>query len=120
MYEMEGALPGCAMRCPPVTRQTPRRAPPAGTEYPREVPVSPAPPASRGYPRTVPVSNGESISTAFPVVAQESAGIHFEFFSLHMISTEHRQLSAHCVGYPPAYAQLIHKLPSVSKRVLIQ
>jgi hypothetical protein len=27
----------------------------------------------------VPVSNGESISTAFAMVAQEPAGIHFEF-----------------------------------------
>ena len=67
----------------------------------------------------VPVSNGESISTAFPVVAQESAGIHFEFFPVHMISTEHQQLSAHCGGYPPVYAQPIHRLPSVIQRILI-
>ena len=40
MYEMEGALPGYATPSPPVARQTPRHAPPAGTGYPREVPVS--------------------------------------------------------------------------------
>ena len=38
----------------------------------------------------VPVSNGESISTASAMVAQESAGIHFEFFPLSNIV--HRML----------------------------
>ena len=67
----------------------------------------------------VPVSNGGSISTAFPTVAQESTGIHFEFFPVHTISTERPQLSACYDGYPPAYAQLIHRLPNVIHRVLI-
>ena len=66
----------------------------------------------------VPVSNGESISTAFRTVAQESAGIHFEFFSLHKMSTERQWLSARYGGYPLAYAQLIHRLPAVIQRVL--
>jgi hypothetical protein len=34
----------------------------------------------------VPVSNGECISTACASVAQEPAGIHFEFFSIHMFA----------------------------------
>jgi hypothetical protein len=61
----------------------------------------------------VPVSNGESISTAFPAVAQESAAIHFEFFYIHMMSTARWRLSAPDRGYPPAYAQLIHRLRNV-------
>ena len=40
MYEMEGASSGIAALGWPVTRPTRRRAPPAGTGYPREVPVS--------------------------------------------------------------------------------
>jgi len=61
----------------------------------------------------VPVSNGESISTAFLAVAQESGAIHLKFFPVHTISTELPQLSASYSGYPPAYTQLIHKLPNV-------
>ena len=68
----------------------------------------------------VPVSNGESISTAFPAVAQESAAIHFEFFFIHTISTEHLRLSARDCSYPPAYAQFIHRLLNVSKRALAE
>jgi len=80
----------------------------------------PALPASRGHPQVVPVSNGENISTAFLAVTQESAAIHFEFFPVHTISTEPKRLSAGCSGYPPTYAQLIHKLLNVIQRVLAQ
>src|SRR5690349_11950805 len=119
MYEMEGASPGCVAPGSPVAWQTRRYAPPAGTGNPRDVPVFPVLPASRSRPQAVPVSNGESISTAFPAVAQESTGIRFKFFGVHMISTEYRRLSACYSGYPPAYAQLIHRLPSVIYRTLI-
>ena len=40
MYEMEGALPGNVALGSPVARQTRRHAPPAGPEFPRDVPVS--------------------------------------------------------------------------------
>ena len=40
MYEMEGASSGHATQDSPVARLTRRRAPPAGTGYPHEVPVS--------------------------------------------------------------------------------
>ena len=40
MYEMEGASPGYVTPSPPVARQPRRHVPPAGTEHPREVPVS--------------------------------------------------------------------------------
>jgi len=40
MYEMEGASSGFATPGWPVTRLPRRRAPPAGTGYPRKVPVS--------------------------------------------------------------------------------
>jgi hypothetical protein len=52
MYEMEGARPGLATLDRPVTRLTWRHAPPAGTEYPHEVPVSrplPRPEAAPGW-----------------------------------------------------------------------
>src|SRR6478672_7715251 len=118
MYEMEGASPGCVAPGSPVAWQTRHYAPPAGTGNPRDVPVSRYIPRPGVAPQTVPVSNGESISTAFPAVAQESAGIHFRFFAIHMISTEHRRLSARYDGYPPAHPQLIHRLLNVIYRTL--
>ena len=77
MYEMEGAPPGHATLCWPVTRLARHRAPPADAGYPREVPVSRLLPRPGGCPRAVPVSNGESISTAFPAIAQGFSAIHF-------------------------------------------
>ena len=120
MYEMEGALPGSVRSGKPVARLTRHHAPPAGTGNPRDVPVSRYFPRPGVTPRRFPFPNGESISTAFPAVAQESSGIHFKFFGIHMISTEHRRLSACYDGYPPAYAQLIHRLPNVIHRILIR
>ena len=119
MYEMEGASPGHVAPGSPVAWQTRHYAPPAGTGNPRDVPVSRYFPRPGVTPGRFPLSNGESISTAFPAVAQESAGIHFKFFGVHMISTEYRRLSARYGGYPPAYTQLIHRLLSVIHRTLI-
>jgi len=118
MYEMEGALPGCVTLGhrlpgrPGVARHPPVPSTHAKCQFPSL-------PASRSRPRMVPVSNGENISTAFRTVMQESAAIHFEFFPVHTISTERSQLSSCYGGYPPAYAQLIHKLLNVIQRVLI-
>ena len=75
----------------------------------------PAIPASLGCPRMVPVSNGECISTACASVAQEPAGIHFEFFSIHMfahrilavIRTLQRLSTALCTNHP--------QLPAVTR-----
>ena len=39
------------------------------------------------------------------------------FFRVHMMSTEFRWLSAYRRGYPRPYAQLIHRLPDVARRV---
>ena len=113
MYEMEGALPGCATPNPPVTRQTPRHAPPAGTGYPREVPVSRRLPRPGVAPGRFPFPTVKVFLLLSPTVAQESTGIHFKFFGIHTISTEYRRLSARYNGYPPAYAQLVHRLPNV-------
>ena len=82
-------------------------------------------PVSRYFPRPgvapgrIPFPTVKVFLLLSPAVAQESAGIHFEFFPVHTISTERRRLSARCGGYPPAYAQLIHKLHNVINRVLI-
>ena len=75
----------------------------------------PAIPASLGCPRMVPVSNGECISTRCASVAQEPAGIHFEFFSIHMfahrilavIRTLQRLSTALCTNHP--------QLPAVTR-----
>jgi hypothetical protein len=119
MYEMEGALPGYVAPGSPVARQTRHYAPPAGTGNPRDVPVSRYFPRPGVAPRRFPFPTVKVFLLLSRAVAQESAGIHFKFFGVHMISTEYWQLSARYGGYPPAYAQLIHRLPNVIYRTLI-
>ena len=118
MYEMEGASPGCVAPGSPVAWPTRHYAPPAGTGNPRDVPVSRYFPRPGVAPRRFPFPTVKVFLLLFPAVAQESAGIHFKFFGVHMISTEYRRLSAWYSGYPPAYAQLIHRLPNVIYRTL--
>ncbi len=119
MYEMEGALPGCVAPGSPVARLTRHYAPPAGTGNPRDVPVSRYFPRPGVAPRRFPFPTVKVFLLLSPAVAQESGGIHFKFFGIHMISTEHRRLSARYDGYPPAHPQLIHRLPNVIHRTLI-
>jgi len=68
-------------------------------------------------PWMVPVSCGEDIFTPFARVAQEPAAIILNFFPVHTLSTEFRRLSAHHGGYPPPYAQLLHRSPDVTPRI---
>ena len=119
MYEMEGASPGRVAPGSPVAWPTRHYAPPAGTGNPRDVPVSRYFPRPGVAPRRFPFPTVKVFLLLSPAVAQESAGIHFKFFCVHMISTEYRRLSARYSGYPPAYAQLIHRLPNVIHRTLI-
>ena len=65
----------------------------------------------------VPVSCGENISTPSASVAQEPFAIHFKFFPVHILSTEIRRLSARRNGYPPPYAQLLHRSLEVTQRI---
>jgi hypothetical protein len=120
MYEMEGASPGYVAPGSPVARLTRHYAPPAGTGNPRDVPVSRYFPRPGVAPRRFPFPTVKVFLLLSPAVAQEPAGIHCKFFGVHMISTEYRRLSARYSGYPPAYAQLIHRLPNVIHRTLIQ
>ena len=39
------------------------------------------------------------------------------FFPVHTLSTEFRRLSARHSGYPPPYAQLLHRSPDVTQRI---
>jgi len=39
------------------------------------------------------------------------------FFRVHTLSTESRRLSARLGGYPPPYAQLLHRSPDVTQRI---
>jgi hypothetical protein len=39
------------------------------------------------------------------------------FFRIHILSTEFRRLSARRSGYPPPYAQLLHRSPDVTQRI---
>ena len=115
MYEMKGALSGHAAPDRPVARPPWRCAPPRQGQAPPGNTGFPAFPAPRGCPRMVPVSNGECISTACASVAQELAGIHFEFFSIHMfahrilavIRTLQRLSTALCTNHP--------QLPAVTR-----
>ena len=119
MYEMEGASPGCVAPGSPVAWQTRHYAPPAGTGNPRDVPVSRYFPRPGVAPGRFPFPTVKVFLLLSPAVAQESAGIHFKFFGVHMVSTEYRRLSARYGGYPLAYAQFIHRLPNVIHRTLI-
>ena len=94
MYEMEGASPGCVVPCSPVAWPTRHYAPPAGTGNPRDVPVSRYIPRPGVAPRRFPFPTVKVFLLLSPRFAQESAGIHFKFFGVHMISTEYRRLSA--------------------------
>jgi len=119
MYEMEGASPGCAAPASPVAWQNPALRAARRYRNPRDVPVSRYFPRPGVAPRRFPFPTVKVFLLLSPAVAQESAGIHFKFFGVHMISTEYRRLSAWYSGYPLAYAQLIHRLPNVIHRTLI-
>ena len=41
----------------------------------------------------------------------------FKYFPVHILSTESCRLSARYGGYPPPYAQLLHRSPDVTPRV---
>ena len=88
MYEMEGASPGCVAPGSPVAWQTRHYAPPAGTGNPRDVPVSQYFPRPGVTPGRFPFPTVKVFLLLSPTVAQESAGIHFEFFPVHTVSTE--------------------------------
>jgi hypothetical protein len=53
-------------------------------------------------------------------VSADFPAVHFEDFPVHTISTGYTGLSARRGRYPPAYAQLTHKLPSVSRQAQIE
>ena|SRR6516165_1107731 len=108
MYEMEGALPGYATPSPPVARQTPHHAPPAGTGYPLEVPVSRRFPRPGDSPGRFPFPTVKVFLLLSPSSRKSLGVIHFEFFPVHMISTDHRRLSAHSGDYPRLIHRLVH------------
>ncbi len=116
MYEMQGTLPGLAAKASQLPgRPMPRAA--RQSQEPARGSGFPTPPTSRSCPQAVPVSNGESISTAS---ARDRASLlphHFLVFSLPaQVSTGCDWLSAFIVGFPPPYAQPVHRLPGVTRR----
>jgi hypothetical protein len=119
MYEMEGASPGYVALGSPVARFTWRYAPPAGPEFPRDVPVSQYFPRPGVTPGRFPFPTVKVFLLLSPPSRKGLREFILGFFGVHTISTEGPRLSARCVGYPPAYAQLIHKLHNVIRRVLI-
>jgi hypothetical protein len=108
MYEMEGALSGLAAPDPPVARLPRRRAPPARARYPREPPVSRPFPRPGVSPRWCPFPTVNVFLHASASVAQEPAGIHFEFFrrphvphrTRAVIRTSQRLSTALCTNHP--------------------
>ena len=93
MYEMEGALPGCAA----LGRQLPGcpvpRAARQGQTPARDIgfPVSPT---FRGRPRAVPVSNGEVFLSLLRAPRKSPRLIISLFLDVHNLSTEYGQFSA--------------------------
>ena len=117
MYEMKGALSGRAAPDRLVARLLRRHAPPDGAKHPPKPPVSrlfPCPEVALGW---CPFPTVKAFLLPLRGATQESASIHFCFFSVHTLSTECRQLSARSNGYPPAFTQFIHRLPSVTQRI---
>jgi len=115
MYEMKGALSGRAAPDPPVAWLPRHRAPPAGAKHPPEPPVSrlfPCPGVTPGW-------------CPFPTVKLFLLPSRWPRKSLRE-SILSFSLSTHCPqnadGYPPAYAQAIHKFihrsPDVTRRIL--
>src|SRR6266704_5247302 len=96
MYEMEGALPGRVAPGSPVARLTRHHAPPAGTGNPRDVPVSRYFPRPGVAPRRFPFPTVKVFLLLSPAVAQESGGIHFKFFGIHMITADVLWISCGC------------------------
>ncbi len=52
-----------------------------------------------------------------PASRKRSSRFILGFFPIHTLSTEFRRLSACHSGYPPPYAQLLHRLPDVTQRI---
>jgi hypothetical protein len=106
MYEMEGASPGCAT----LGRQLPGKPGvayhSAGTEYPREDPVSRFIPRPGVTPGWFPFPTEKVFLLLFPGSRKSLR----QFILSFSLSTRDPQTNS---GYPPAYTQLIHKLPNV-------
>src|SRR5712691_88482 len=117
MYEMKGALSGLAAPDPPVARLPQRYAPPARARHPHE------PPASQLFLRPG-VAPGwcpfPTVKVCLPLsarIAQESAGIHVEFFRCpHIV---HRMLAVVRTSQrlSTGYKQPIHRLPGVTRKI---
>ena len=117
MYEMQGTSPGLAASGQPVAWPSRRERAARQSQEPALGSGCPAPPTSRSCPRAVPVSNGESISTAS---ARDRARPAPHLFQAFFVSTGCPQnmagLSAFRRGFPPPFAQVIHRLPGVTWR----
>ena len=117
MYEMQGVLPG--------------HAPPSG-QLPGLPGLADRPlvPCIRGMyrfpefshvpgvaPGVVPVSIGEAFLLYRRMARKGLRQNSGKFFSIHTMSTEGGRLSAVIHGYPPVYAQPLHRLPEVTRRI---
>ena len=104
-----GPCSGRAAPGRPVARLTLHCGPPAGASHPPKTPVS----------RLLPRPGVSSEWCPFPAVKyflrllraprKRSGPFIFVLFLIHTMSTECTRLSARTWGYPPAYAQLVHR-----------
>jgi hypothetical protein len=102
----------------PAARTPRRHAPPAGARHPLKIPVSRPFHRPRGKPP------GWCPFPAVKVFLRPSRASRksppefiLVFFRVHILSTEFRRLSARRNGYPPPYAQLLHRSPDVTQRI---
>jgi hypothetical protein len=102
MYEMEGASPGYVALGSPVARFTWRHAPPAGPEFPRDVPVSQYFPRPGVTPGRFPFPTVK----VFLLLSPPSRKGLREFILGFFVSTRYPQKAHGC----PHVASVIHRL----------
>src|ERR1700683_5637862 len=123
MYEMEGALSGHAAPLSPGLPASARRPVSAAPRFLVPVPATrfrvrfPCACHLPGVsPEGCPFPAVEYFYCLDPALRKRWRAIILILFPVHMISTECARLSARSFGYPPAYAQLVHRSPDVTPR----
>jgi len=123
MYEMKGALPGCAAPDPPVAWRPRRRAPPAGARHPRELPVSRLSPCPGVAPGWCPFPTVKLFLLPSRWSRKSLREFILGFFCVHTLSTpcplviriSQRLSTGLCTPHP----QIIHRFPGRCVRLAL-
>ncbi len=123
MYEMKGALPGCAAPDPPVAWLPRRRGPPAGARHPRELPVPRLSPCPGVAPGWCPFPTVKVFLLPSRWSRKSLREFILGFFCVHTLSTEcplvirisQRLSTGLCTPHP----QIIHGCPGRCVRLAL-